>query len=227
MEKFRNKYRIPSARLQNWDYGSNAPYFITICTANRENFFGDIEKKMILSEIGKIAHHYWYEIPNHFPFVKLGEFVVMPNHVHGIIIIDKSMPDPENSVETADSAVSTNSPSDSGISVQTAKLEIPVETAKLEIPVETANLEIPEQTANLAVSTNTIAASAKWKPGTLGVILNQYKRIVKINACKIHADFAWQTRFHDHIIQNNDAFQRISDYIINNPAKWAEDRFTK
>lgn len=89
-EKFRNKYRIPSARLQNWNYGWNAPYFVTICTQNRECYFGKINNgEMILSDIGELAEKYWIEIPNHFPFVKLDSFVIMPDHVHGIIIIDK------------------------------------------------------------------------------------------------------------------------------------------
>jgi len=88
-EKFRGKYRIQSSRCPNWDYRSNAAYFITICTYNREHFFGEImNKKMILSEIGKIAEHFWYEIPEHFQFVKLDAFITMPNHIHGIIIID-------------------------------------------------------------------------------------------------------------------------------------------
>lgn len=90
MDKFRNKYRTSSAGLQNWNYGWNAAYFVTICTANRELFFGDIVNgEMKLSEIGAKANEYWLEIPDHFPFVKLDVYVVMPNHVHGIIIIDK------------------------------------------------------------------------------------------------------------------------------------------
>jgi REP element-mobilizing transposase RayT len=88
--KFKNKYRISSARLQTWDYANNGAYFITICTQNRLHFFGTIQnQEMQLSEIGKFAEQYWYEIPNHFPFIELGNFVVMPNHVHGILIIDK------------------------------------------------------------------------------------------------------------------------------------------
>lgn len=90
MDKFLNKYRIPSARLQTWDYGWNAPYFVTICTANRECFFGNIvDNEMKLSVIGELANQFWTEIPNHFPFVILDAFVVMPNHVHGILIFDK------------------------------------------------------------------------------------------------------------------------------------------
>jgi REP element-mobilizing transposase RayT len=93
--KFKNKYRISSARLQTWDYANNGAYFITICTQNREHFFGNIKNGIIqLSEIGKLAEQFWYEIPNHFSMVELGNFVVMPNHVHGILIIDKTNDEP-------------------------------------------------------------------------------------------------------------------------------------
>lgn len=90
-EKFQNKYRIPSARLQNWDYGSDAAYFITICTQNRECYFGNIaDQKMALNNSARIAENIWCEIPNQFPYSGLGNFIVMPNHVHGILIINKS-----------------------------------------------------------------------------------------------------------------------------------------
>lgn len=88
MKKFQNKYRIPSARLQNWDYGSNGAYFITICTA-MECFFGDVVNEMQLNQLGKIAHAIWAEIPNQFSYVELGNFVIIPNHMHGILIINK------------------------------------------------------------------------------------------------------------------------------------------
>jgi putative transposase len=88
--KFKNKYRISSTRLQTWDYSNNGSYFITICTKNREHFFGTIQNGIMqLSETGKLAEQFWIEIPNHFSFIELGNFVVMPNHVHGILIINK------------------------------------------------------------------------------------------------------------------------------------------
>ncbi|MCO6464736.1 MAG: hypothetical protein J5I52_11375, partial [Saprospiraceae bacterium] len=87
MDKFKNKYRIASTRLQHWDYGWNAAYFVTICTKNRICWFGNVaDGGMVLSEIGEIAQKCWIEIVEHFPFVKLDAFIVMPNHVHGIII---------------------------------------------------------------------------------------------------------------------------------------------
>lgn len=90
MEKFHNKYRIPSARLLNWDYGQKGIYFITICTKNREHFFGEIRNgKMHLSEIGEIAQKEWVKTIEIRPDMNLtlGEFVVMPNHFHGVLMI--------------------------------------------------------------------------------------------------------------------------------------------
>jgi putative transposase len=93
-DKFRNKYRISSARKPNWDYRWQAVYFITICTQNRLHYFGNIENgKMILSETGKIANHHWFDIPNHFPFIELINFVVMPNHIHGLLQINENYDD--------------------------------------------------------------------------------------------------------------------------------------
>ncbi|MBK7626901.1 MAG: hypothetical protein IPJ16_06825 [Bacteroidales bacterium] len=88
--KFLNKYRISSARLQNWDYGSNAPYYVTICAANREFFFGTIRNgEMHFSEIGEIVLNEWLKTPVIRPDMNiyLDEFVLMPNHFHGIILI--------------------------------------------------------------------------------------------------------------------------------------------
>ena len=88
---FKNKYRIESARLQNWDYGWNGKYFVTIVTKNHKHYFGKIDNAiMILNEFGKIAKKCWCEIPEHFPFVILDEYQIMPNHVHGIIEINKN-----------------------------------------------------------------------------------------------------------------------------------------
>ncbi len=91
MSKYQNKYRNESARLQLWDYSANAAYFITICTTGREHYFGEIvdSKQMKLSEIGQYAQKCWSDIPSHFPFVILDAFIVMPDHIHGIIIINK------------------------------------------------------------------------------------------------------------------------------------------
>lgn len=194
MSKFKNKYRIESTRLQNWDYGRNAAYFVTICTQNREHFFGVISNGNIhLSEIGCLAEKFWNEIPNHFPFVNLDSFIIMPNHIHGIIIINKTDDDKNDKSITGINL---------GREAQTPKLD-EVQTSKLDV--------------------STAAASQKWKPATLGSIINQYKRICTIKSRKINENFAWQPRFYDHIIRDDKAYQNIKNYIINNPENWEND----
>lgn len=93
MDKFQDMYRIESARLLNWDYDSNAYYFVTICTCGRECYFGKIENsKMIMNDIGNITKSEWLKTPEIRPDMnlKLGEFVVMPNHFHCIIYIGEN-----------------------------------------------------------------------------------------------------------------------------------------
>ena len=93
MNKFQNKYRIPSARLQNWDYGSPGLYFITICSKNREPYFGIIENsEMFLNELGLIVNSEWVKTPGIRPDMnlELGEFITMPNHFHSIIMIGEN-----------------------------------------------------------------------------------------------------------------------------------------
>ncbi len=177
--KFQNKYRQESTRLQNWNYGWKAAYFVTICTKNRSHFFGEVvDGKMSLSEIGRIAESEWIKTPGIRPDMnlKLGEFVVMPDHFHGIIIIGK------NEFNRYDITTPIN---------------------------KTPQNKFGPQSKNLAS------------------ILRGFKSAVTIQSRKIDADFGWQSRFHDHIIRDDQAFDRISNYIRNNPRKWSEDRYGK
>ncbi|SDI57123.1 hypothetical protein ACRQ5D_12105 [Mucilaginibacter sp. P25] len=95
-EKYQNKYRTSSPRLAGWDYGAHGLYFVTICTLNRVPYFGDIlpnennEALFLQSSImGEFAHINWLKIPEINPFVELDEFVVMPDHLHGILFFNK------------------------------------------------------------------------------------------------------------------------------------------
>jgi len=77
-------------RLNGYDYSQDGYYFVTICTKNHEEFFGEIRNgRMRLNHIGTIAAKFWQQIPDHFLFARLDEWVVMPNHVHGILVIEK------------------------------------------------------------------------------------------------------------------------------------------
>jgi putative transposase len=91
-DQFKSKYRVESARLQDWDYSQSGYYFVTICVKNRKSLLGQIgNDEMVLSEIGTIAQRCWREIPDHFSSVELDEFIIMPNHLHGIIVIAENV----------------------------------------------------------------------------------------------------------------------------------------
>ena len=200
-EKFQNKYRIPSARHPNWDYGTNGAYFITICTKDRQYFFGECaDEKMKLSTLGAIVQGFWYKIPKHFPFIELDEFVVMPNHIHGILILNKNKVN-ENIIETIG----------------------PVEIGHR--PVST------DEYVSINNNDKTIGQKRFRNQGknTVSSIIGSYKSICTkhIHAAFPLLNFEWQTRFWDNIIRDNEAFDTISRYIINNPLNWEDDKFLK
>ncbi len=115
---YKNKYRTQSTRLASWDYRSNAAYFITMCSRNKQPLFGSvIDGKMQLSSIGVLADVCWYEIKNHHHHVSLGEFVVMPNHVHGVLLLDNPVETLHaTSLPTSDNRMSDISPKKGSVS---------------------------------------------------------------------------------------------------------------
>jgi putative transposase len=85
---FRNRYRADTIRLRGYDYRTPGWFFITICTKDRKPVFGDIRNGIMgLNEVGCLAKSCWDAVPDHHPYVDLGSFVVMPNHVHGLIAL--------------------------------------------------------------------------------------------------------------------------------------------
>jgi len=85
-----------SIRLKDYDYRSSGAYFVTVATRNKEPIFGTYSNQGIaLNEWGRLAEKYWYELPEHFPYVSLDTFIVMPNHVHGIFFINRMATDNE------------------------------------------------------------------------------------------------------------------------------------
>ena len=185
-----------SPRLANWNYGSDASYFITICSKNREHFFGEIiNKKMNLTPAGAIASVFWYEIKNHAKNIELGEFMVMPNHIHGILILNGNGDENDRTVTGT-----TQNPNDVGT---------------------THALSLPSNPA-LSQQSNRFQNQGK---NTVSSIVGSYKSAVTKYCNLLDLPMGWQSRFHDHIIRDEDAFQRISYYIRNNPANWAEDKF--
>ena len=222
MEKYQNKYRVASARAAWWNYGWNGAYFITICTRNREHLFGEIRNgEIFLSNLGVIANVLWYEIPMHAPNVDLGDFIVMPNHIHGILILNK--PEPKQSNDT----LGFDSFTDKEISNNNEKGILITETGIVNAETGIVNAEtgIVNAETGHALSLPGDNRFQNIGKNTISSIIGAYKSAVTKHANRLGIENGWQTRFHDHIIRNDNEYQKISDYIVNNPNLWNEDRY--
>lgn len=216
MAKFKGKYRIESARLKGYDYSSEGSYFITICVHKMQYFFGHVtNEKMHLNEIGKLAEKFWKEIPEHFPHAILDAFIIMPNHMHGIIIINPKLMD----VQTSHCDVSIpqpKSPNNLETYVQTSHCDVSISNT-----TDDADTTNAMETAQCDVSTKKQKMAAiRPKSGSLSVIIRSYKSVVSKHAHKISKNFEWQERFYDRIIRDENEFARIANYIQNNPKNW-------
>ena len=95
----KNRRNRRSIRLPGYDYTQPGAYFITVCTHGRAHLFGRVEDgDMVLNEFGETARQSWLAIPDHFPHATLDTYIVMPNHLHGIVWIAESPPDNVNAV---------------------------------------------------------------------------------------------------------------------------------
>jgi REP element-mobilizing transposase RayT len=215
-DRFKQQYRISSARLQGYDYGQNGAYFVTICTKNRGHYFGEIIAKetqniasLRATPIGEIANEFWKKIPEHFSFVILDEFTIMPNHVHGIIVIDKNKLQNITSSETQN-ITGSETQNIAGSGTQNIASS------------ETQNIAGSE-TQNIASLQGDYKNKFGPQSGNLPSIIRGYKAAVKSFATANNIEFGWQPRFHDRIIRNEDEMNRIRKYIVENPDNWFRD----
>jgi putative transposase len=242
---YKNKYRVHSARRNGYDYTGDGIYFVTICTHEKEIFFGNVaDGKMVLNEIGKLADKYWLEIPQHFENVILNEHVVMPNHVHGIVVIDNDITkrSPRQNLlvknQCAVDDITKRSPKQNlQKQNQRAVIETPnwasLRWESRSLSVEKTGLNknfgYPINLKNFTDMSETIVKKPngkrkEWKSGALGTMINQYKRKCTSSMREIDRNFTWQTRFYDHIIRDKNAYDNIRQYIVSNPARWQRDR---
>ncbi|MFH1524390.1 MAG: transposase [Chloroflexota bacterium] len=163
-----------SIRLKGYDYTQAGGYFVTILTFQRECLFGKIfNGEMAVTSLGKIVLDCWDQIPVHFSNAQTDAFVIMPNHVHGIIFIHES---------------------------------------KSPILVR----------AQHAAPLRGVAPNVK--PGSLGAIVRSFKSAVTRRAGReLHTANIWHRNYFEHIIRDNEDYERIVGYIFANPANWNQD----
>ncbi|MBK7128321.1 MAG: transposase [Crocinitomicaceae bacterium] len=171
-------------RLKNWNYSWNGLYFITICVEGRVNHFGEVvDGKMILSEAGLVVDKIWRSIPLQFDYILLEEFVVMPDHFHGILKIQRS---------------------------NIRHIECPM--TKIEYPYN--HSEFIKERGGVCGEKNPMLHQ------NISRVIRWFKGRSTFEIRKFNRAFSWQSRFYDHVIRDENAFQRITKYIKNNPSKY-------
>lgn len=226
MDKFQNKYRIQSHRMPNWDYSGNGIYFITLVTQNRDCNLGKINNgKIIFSDFGKIVHDEWlksFEIRNE---LFLDEYIIMPNHLHAIVLLKKN----GNNETKIDESYGGRCANDShGSHGSCGSHGSHVETyGRASLQSNTTN-KSPQKTEKPQFAR---------KPKSISSFIGGFKSAVNskiddyIDECNLNIpkynrnNHFFQPNYHDHIIRNNAEYERIKNYIINNPLKWEEDKF--
>ena len=221
MSKFKKLYRIESSRASWWNYADGGTYFITICTKNKEHFFGKIKNnKMELSHCGVLANVFWHEIKNHTKNVELGAFVVMPNHIHGILKLK-----PTDIIRNGNGLIEgTNR-----LNVETGWLNVETGHAlslqrRNNGPFEKQPILSNEKTEVPSIQ-NTHYRLRNIGKNSVSSIIGSYKSAVTKHANRMGIANGWQTRFHDHIIRNNEEYQSINNYIESNVMNWKDDKF--
>lgn len=216
-----------SIRLPSYDYTESGAYFITICTQKREHSLGEIMNgKMKLSIIGKIVSKKWFDIPNHHDHVKLGEFIIMPNHIHGIIWIVGASSEMFETNETVGAHLGVSAEKSPGM---TAKLSSEMIEEKERVCQGKPRRKPRRKSQQIQIHQDEpqrIRKFGKPQSGSLSMITNQFKGSVKRWCNKNdHKWFRWQRNYYEHIIRNDKDLFRITEYISKNPINWSNDEY--
>ncbi len=189
-----------SIRLKGYDYSGAGAYFLTICTQNRECLFGKIVNgKMVLNDAGQAADECWRNIPHHFPHAVLDEYVIMPNHIHGIIFLKNT----------------------GAVGAKTMGGNVGAKYTNVGTNVGAKNFS--------PLRGRTHAPRAGIHPRgtskTIGSIVRGFKiGVTKWMRQNTHVKTVWQRNYWEHIVRDENELNRIRQYIIDNPAKWELDR---
>lgn len=196
-----NFHNRNSIRMQGYDYSQPGAYFITICTHHKECLFGEINSgKMKLSTLGEIAYYQWIQLPYRFATIKLDTFVIMPNHLHGIIIINET----QHPISRRGEAGENRHGSSPKIQISPAS---------------------PSNTNDYSLDVSKPGGTIS---GSIGAIIQNFKSLTtrKINILlRSRNKPIWQRNYYEHIIRGETDYERIVEYIENNPISWVDDEY--
>ena len=207
-----------SIRLKGYDYANSGAYFVTIVTQGRECLFGEIvNAETRLNDAGSAIERWWFELNNKFRTVETDDFVIMPNHFHGIVVIADV---------GADLCVG---PDSKGAHVGVPLQGTPQTTTRMGTGVGVnPNVHPTHQGTHTGVP---LQGTHTVRPVALPAIVqwfktmttNEYLRGVKTSGWAPFQGQLWQRNYYEHIIRDEESLNRIREYILNNPAQWAFD----
>lgn len=190
-----DKYHRRSIRLKGYDYRHPGAYFVTICTQDRACLFGDVlTGEMRFNEAGRMVIGKWERISERFPNVELDTFVVMPNHIHGIIVITQNVGAGLVPAHDRDVAGAGFVPARDGATTENGA------------------------TTRVAPTVGNIVGAFK------SITTVRYIQGVKQNGWPPFLVRLWQRNYYEHIIRNEESLNRIREYIALNPLQWHLDR---
>ena len=191
--------RRRSLRLQGYDYTTSGAYFVTVCTQHRACLFGDVVDNAVrLNAYGDIVLACWDAIPAHCANVELDAFVVMPNHVHGIIVLTD------------------------GMQIASVPPMFPVgaqHAAPFPGPVPASLTPRPR------VQPGSLGAIVRAFKSVVTQRINAVRRRGTGAACCAPTSTSpiWQRNYYEHVIRDEAALHRLREYIRDNPVSWADD----
>jgi REP element-mobilizing transposase RayT len=212
-----------SIRLRGYDYAQAGAYFITICSRDRLCLFADIVDNAIdLTPFGEIVTVCWEAIPQHFETAELDAFVIMPNHLHGIVVLDNGSDEY--------GGVAYQGGVSQGTSSEGTACRAPTRGGSTSRPNPGVGASVERFGAPVAGSIPTIVRS--FKAAVTKAVNDDPDRAAACRAFLINhfgplspgrIPTLWQSNYHEHIVRSESSLEHLRAYIAANPARWVED----
>jgi putative transposase len=245
MTLYKNKYRVESNRASFWDYSSPGHYFITICIQNRKCILGQVVNgKMVLSANGQLVKTELLKLTQYHKRCLLDEWIIMPNHIHLLIELAGYGYDNGMAVDNiGDVAMDDHNVTGNGGAVdkihefylRSQPPYLPTQSPLLppqpplqpqQSPLQSKQPPTGQQIPDMA---NDIKQYRKLRRNmVIPKILGKFQMLTSKQINIEHQSPGvknWQNNYYDHVVRDEVSYQRIKQYIINNPAKWGEDKF--
>ena len=204
-------------RLREYDYSQDGAYALTICTDWRKQLFGRVRNgRMVLNSAGRAVEGVWNELPVHYPHVALDVFVVMPDHVHGIVVLvgGDSAAGSESGPALGSATVGSR-PEEAGYKPAPTPDEVPTGSRLEEAGWKPAPTQDEARTQE--------GAPTKTRRHGVSEVVRGFKTYSgrRVNAVRgMPGTAVWQRGFYEHVVRNDEDLNRIREYIAGNPLRW-------